>query len=134
MAQTSVCAPSAGLFGDPYLRSVEFLRHLGQFDRVHWAAEQQGEKIQILTEETCHVCGAPMALKFGRTGRFLSCSKYPECKATRPMEGGPRAAAVETEHTCPKCGKPLMLRESKQRRLDGYTNRGKPSRVLNRLP
>ena len=31
-------------------------------------------------------------------------------------------------------GQNLMLRESKQRRLDGYTNRGKPSRVLNRLP
>ena len=31
-------------------------------------------------------------------------------------------------------GQNLMLRESKQRRLDGYTNRGRPSRVLNRLP
>lgn len=31
-------------------------------------------------------------------------------------------------------GEKLMIRESKQRRLDGYTNRGRPSRVLNRLP
>jgi conjugal transfer/entry exclusion protein len=31
-------------------------------------------------------------------------------------------------------GQNLMIRESKQRRLDGYTNRGRPSRVLNRLP
>lgn len=31
-------------------------------------------------------------------------------------------------------GEQLMIRESKQRRLDGYTNRGQPSRVLNRLP
>ena len=78
------------------------------------SAEQQGEKIQILTEETCHVCGAPMALKFGRTGRFLSCSKYPECKATRPIGGQPRAEAVASEHACPKCGKPLMIRENKR--------------------
>jgi DNA topoisomerase-1 len=77
-------------------------------------AADQAERVQILTEETCHVCGAPMALKFGRTGRFLSCSKYPECKATRPIGGAPRAEAVESEHACPKCGKPLMIRENKR--------------------
>lgn len=31
-------------------------------------------------------------------------------------------------------GEKLMTRESKQRRLEGYTNRGSPPRVLNRLP
>ena len=70
--------------------------------------------MQILTEETCHVCGAPMVMKFSRTGRFLGCSKYPECKATRPIGGQPRAEAVESEHACPKCGKPLMIRENKR--------------------
>ena len=29
-------------------------------------ASEQAERVQILTEETCHVCGAPMALKFGQ--------------------------------------------------------------------
>ncbi len=77
-------------------------------------ATEQAERVQILTEEICHVCGAPMALKFGRTGRFLSCSKYPECKATRPIGGAPRAEAVASEHACPKCGKPLMIRENKR--------------------
>jgi len=31
-------------------------------------------------------------------------------------------------------GEKLLLREAKLRRRDGYTNRGQPSRVLNRLP
>ncbi len=78
------------------------------------AAAEQAGRVQILTEETCHVCGAPMALKFGRTGRFLSCSKYPECKATRPIGGQPRAEAVESPHACPKCGKTLLIRENKR--------------------
>ncbi len=78
------------------------------------AAAEQAERVQILTEETCHVCGAPMALKFGKTGRFLSCSKYPDCKATRPIGGQPRAEAVESGHTCLKCGKPLLIRENKR--------------------
>jgi DNA topoisomerase-1 len=70
--------------------------------------------VQITSTEVCHKCGAPMNVKFSRTGQFLGCSRYPECDATRPMEGGPRAEAIETEHVCPKCGKKLMLRESKR--------------------
>lgn len=77
-------------------------------------AETRMERVQVPSSETCHVCGAPMVVKFSRTGQFLGCSKYPECKSTRPMDGQARAAAVETEHLCPKCGKPLMLRESKR--------------------
>ena len=78
------------------------------------AAETHMERVQIPTSETCHVCGAPMVLKFGKTGQFLGCSKYPECKATRPLGGQPRAEAVESEHACPKCGKPLLIRENKR--------------------
>lgn len=75
------------------------------------AAEANMQRVAIPTDEVCHKCGAPMLLKFGRTGSFLGCSRYPECDATRPREGGPRAEAVETKHACPKCGKPLMRRE-----------------------
>jgi DNA topoisomerase-1 len=78
------------------------------------AAESQMERAQIPTSETCHVCGAPMVLKFGRTGQFLGCSKYPECKATRPQGGQPRAEAVESQHGCPKCGKKLLIRSNKR--------------------
>jgi DNA topoisomerase-1 len=74
-------------------------------------AETQMQRVQITSSEICHKCGAPMLVKFSRSGQFLGCSRYPECDATRPMNGAPRAEAVETEHTCPKCGKPLLLRE-----------------------
>ncbi len=82
-------------------------------------AETQAERVQIPTDEICHVCGAPMVMKFGRTGPFLGCSKYTGtdegCNATRPMGGTARAEAVESQHACPKCGKPLMIRENKKR-------------------
>jgi DNA topoisomerase-1 len=77
-------------------------------------AAARSERVQIATSETCHVCGAPMVLKFGRTGQFLGCSKYPECKATRPLGGAPRAEAIESEHACPKCNKPLWIRENRR--------------------
>ncbi|MGP0065569.1 MAG: type I DNA topoisomerase [Isosphaeraceae bacterium] len=77
-------------------------------------AEEQAQRVEIATDEICHVCGSPMVMKFGRTGQFLGCKKYPECKATRPLGGAPRAEAVESAHACPKCGKPLMIRENKR--------------------
>jgi DNA topoisomerase I len=84
------------------------------FQEALKAAETQMERVQVATDEVCHVCGAPMVMKFGRTGEFLGCSKYPECKATRPKDGPPRAEAVESAHLCPKCGKKLLIRENKK--------------------
>jgi DNA topoisomerase-1 len=77
-------------------------------------AETSMERVHVPSSEKCLECGAPMHVKFSKTGQFLGCSRYPECKATRPIDGSARAVAVETEHVCTKCGKPLMLRESKR--------------------
>jgi DNA topoisomerase-1 len=82
-------------------------------------AKTQMERVKVLSEVTCSQCGAPMEVKFtkderGHFSEFLGCSRYPECKETRSIDGKPRSSAVETEHLCPKCGKPLMLRESKR--------------------
>ena len=58
-----------------------------------------------LSERTCEKCGAPMAEKFNKRGKFLGCSRYPECKNTMPMEG-PRAKSesIPTDKVCEKCG------------------------------
>jgi DNA topoisomerase-1 len=40
------------------------------------------------TDEKCDVCGAPMLVKRGRFGEFLACSRYPDCKTTRPISLG----------------------------------------------
>ena len=44
------------------------------------------------TSEICEKCGSPMVIKAGRYGKFLACSRYPECKNTRPS--GQRASNV----------------------------------------
>ncbi|MBI5025820.1 MAG: type I DNA topoisomerase [Nitrospirae bacterium] len=43
-----------------------------------------GEKL----EEKCEKCGSPMVIKTGRFGKFLACSRYPECKTTKPLSIG----------------------------------------------
>ncbi len=42
-----------------------------------------------MTDEKCDECGSPMVIKVSRYGsKFLSCSQYPKCKATKPISLG----------------------------------------------
>jgi DNA topoisomerase-1 len=50
-------------------------------------------------DEKCENCGKPMQLRFGRYGKFLGCSGYPECKTVRPL-----VRPVPTGVKCPDCG------------------------------
>jgi DNA topoisomerase I len=46
------------------------------------------ERAAETTEERCPQCGHPMIVKRGRFGRFLACSRYPECKTTQSLTTG----------------------------------------------
>jgi len=37
------------------------------------------------TKQKCPECGEPMVIKMGKYGKFLACSRYPECKTTRRL-------------------------------------------------
>src|SRR5437667_247583 len=37
------------------------------------------------TGELCEQCGRPMQVRFGRYGKFLGCSGYPECRNMQPL-------------------------------------------------
>lgn len=38
-------------------------------------------------EFPCPKCGAPMIIKLGRSGKFLSCGRYPDCDGALTMDG-----------------------------------------------
>lgn len=57
------------------------------------------------TDEICEKCGSPMVIKSGRYGKFLACSKYPECKNAKPIATGIK---------CPKDGGDIVERRSKK--------------------
>jgi len=87
----------------------------------------------IPTDQVCDKCGKPMVLKWGRFGKFLACSGYPDCKNTREVnasavvdDGSVSALAgntsklnaepnpIETKaDPCEKCGKPMVLRRGR---------------------
>jgi DNA topoisomerase-1 len=52
----------------------------------------------------CPKCGASMIVKLARTGKFYSCSRYPECDGARTIEGKELEGPKETGEMCPLCG------------------------------
>ena len=65
-------------------------------------------------EYRCSQCGSDLVYRFGKNGRFLSCSNYPECTYACPIdrEGKPRPP----EHAniaCHKCGGPMIKRNGR---------------------
>ncbi|WP_437669699.1 type I DNA topoisomerase [Sorangium sp. So ce131] len=63
------------------------------------------------TDLVCEECGSQMLKKWGKNGWFLSCERYPKCKATRDLSDTRGSAAVrETDISCDKCGKPMIIK------------------------
>jgi len=70
------------------------------------------------TDEKCDKCGSPMVLKWGRYGKFLACSAYPECKNTRQMtgvggDGAPEVHEDVLKEVCPKDGQAMIVKKGR---------------------
>jgi DNA topoisomerase-1 len=66
------------------------------------------------SEYTCPDCGRPLVYRFGKSGRFLSCSGYPECKFASPCDKEGKMLQDEvSEHKCPNCGKPMIRKNGR---------------------
>ncbi len=90
-------------------------RFYDDFDKTVQKAkkEMDGVKIKLKEDETgevCEKCGKPMVIKYGRYGRFMACSGYPECKNVKKIVN-------ETGAACPKCGGKIIERKSKKGRV-----------------
>ncbi len=77
-------------------------------------ADQKIEKIafkQQLVSENCPECGAPLVYKMGRYGKFIACSRFPDCRYTR-------AVVKEIGVICPVCKKGEVIeKHTKRNRL-----------------
>jgi DNA topoisomerase-1 len=67
----------------------------------------------IPTEEVCEKCGRPMVIRWGRHGRFMACSGFPECKNTKPLEDEKPAETIESDEKCPKCGAKMIFKSGR---------------------
>jgi DNA topoisomerase I len=84
------------------------------------------EKTQLMTDKKCPECARPMAVKWGRKGRFLSCSGFPACR---------HAEAYGVGVKCPDCGGELVERRSgRGTTFYGCSSFPKCRYIVNKLP
>jgi DNA topoisomerase-1 len=70
--------------------------------------------------EKCPECGADMVIRIGRYGKFLSCSKFPDCKGMKDISGGEEDLDLKKYYKpekCPKCGAKMILKNGKYGRF-----------------
>src|SRR5882672_9349236 len=70
-------------------------------------------KVGEETGEPCPDCGEPLLERWGRMGKFLGCSGYPDCRYTRNLNGVERAEDQPTDEICPTCGKPMVIKHGR---------------------
>ncbi len=93
----------------------------GDFDKTLKAAKEEMKNVKIQLEEdktdlVCDKCGKPMVVKYGRYGRFIACSGYPDCKNIVKMLN-------KIGVPCPKCGGDVISKNTKKgRQFFGCSN------------
>jgi DNA topoisomerase-1 len=78
-------------------------------------AEMKHAKAEVTPSEyKCPTCGKPLVYRFGKNGKFLSCSTYPDCTFACPCDkDGKMIEEKVSEHKCPKCGKPMVYKSGR---------------------
>jgi DNA topoisomerase I len=75
--------------------------------------EMKNVKVGQETGEACPECGSPLIERWGRFGKFVACSTYPECKYTRNVGENGRATDEPTGEACPSCGKAMVIKHGR---------------------
>jgi len=82
------------------------------FDKQLEGVTKVAERVQIpteVTDEKCPKCKqGKVVIRIGRFGKFLSCSRFPDCKYTAPY-------VVKLKGVkCPKCGAEIVIKKTRK--------------------
>ncbi|MBV8047288.1 MAG: type I DNA topoisomerase [Paludibacterium sp.] len=95
------------------------------------AEKETISRAEVTTEsldEACPKCGKPLMIRFGKRGRFIGCSGYPECDYTRNMNETAEQAAEPEEpeilegRLCPDDGGQLVIKKGPYGKFIGCAN------------
>ncbi|MDP3901946.1 MAG: type I DNA topoisomerase, partial [bacterium] len=94
----------------------------GPFSKNLEAKYEEVSKDEVMpveqTDEKCEKCGKPMIIKYGRFGKFMACSGFPDCKTTKQL---PKEAPKKIGMKCPRCNEGEIV----ERRVTRGRARGK---------
>lgn len=93
-----------------------YLNTLKDFYTPFTKAISSKKKIEKITnlgpapkEIKCPVCKSDMIIKLGKTGKFYSCIKFPDCNGALTLEGKELEGPKETGEVCSLCGKGKLI-------------------------
>ncbi len=95
------------MLGDFY---KPFLKELKEKDKATEKLTNLGEAD---AKFKCPVCAGSMVIKLAKTGKFISCAKFPDCLGARKIDGSEMEGPKETGETCPECDGKLIEREGR---------------------
>lgn len=107
----------------PVIRSfyVPFHKNLKEKNK-----EVKKESFQEKLDRNCPECGGDLIVKFGRFGKFIACSNYPNCRFTEKTEDEKEIEKkIESENgkkLCELCGAPMAVKRGKYGTFLGCSN------------
>jgi DNA topoisomerase-1 len=95
-----------------YKRVLDDFYHpfIKDLEAVQKNTQEIKRSLQEVTDEKCEVCGRPMVIKWGRNGRFMACTGYPECKNTKPLAEDQEKHQHLAGMKCELCGGDMIVR------------------------
>lgn len=96
----------------------------GPFSKLIESKDEALKRADVTHEqldEDCPECGSKLSIRLGRNGRFIGCTRYPECKYTRNLKEDVAAPPPELieGRSCPKCEAPLVLKSGRYGKFIG---------------
>jgi DNA topoisomerase-1 len=71
------------------------------------------KRMEEPTDIVCDKCGRPMVIKWGRHGKFVACTGYPECQSTRELSVDMPDGEQDAQEYCENCGRPMVLKKGR---------------------
>jgi DNA topoisomerase-1 len=99
----------------PWVETVRtFYKRFAQ-DLKRAGGKMENLKKGTETGQACPNCGQPLLERWGRFGKFLACSGYPECRFTQNLGGEGRGKPEDqpTDETCSQCGRPMVIKHGR---------------------
>jgi DNA topoisomerase-1 len=84
-----------------------FARALESVDTA--ALIREAHDVEDIEKTPCPECGGKLTVKGGRFGPFIACTRYPECRYTKPLKRH-KAPDRPTDQKCPTCGSPMVIK------------------------
>jgi DNA topoisomerase-1 len=89
-------------FYGPFAKALEKVDPDAMIREAHDVSEVEGQPCPDCAKGTLRV-------RSGRFGPFVACSRYPECRYTKPLKRD-KVPDRPTEEKCPACGRPMVIK------------------------